>query len=59
MNKFQIWYTKYYNEITWFIIGVCFMSCLDNLAIHNYSGAAIDAFFVVINYKLWGRIWNE
>jgi hypothetical protein len=56
MNKFQIWYTKYYNEITWFIIGVCFMSCLDNLAIHNYGGAAIDAFFVVVNYKLWGRI---
>jgi hypothetical protein len=55
MNKFQIWYTKYNSEITWFIIGVCWMSCINNLALGHYNGAAIDAFFAVVNYMFWRR----
>lgn len=55
MNKFQLWYTQYSNEITWFIIGVCAMSCIVNLSLGRYSSAAVDAFFVVVNYIFWKR----
>jgi hypothetical protein len=31
------------------------MSCIANLSLRNYGNAALDAFFVVVNYMFWSR----
>lgn len=50
MNKFRQWYMNNHVEITWFIIGLCFMSGLVNLAANNYTSAAINFGIAFLNY---------
>lgn len=50
MSKFRYWYLSHATEITWFVIGVCFMAGLDSLARGNYGNAAINFGIAYLNY---------
>lgn len=50
MNKVRQWYLTYYNEITWFLIGVLFSNGLDSLAKHDYTNAGISFALAYVNY---------
>jgi hypothetical protein len=52
MNKFVQWYTKYSNEITWFIIGMCTVTGLTSLARGDYSGATLNLGIAFLNYMM-------
>lgn len=52
MNKFKQWYVANQDAITWFIIGVMFVNCIDALASRSYMWAAFDAAMIYGNYKL-------
>jgi hypothetical protein len=52
MNKFVQWYTKYSNEITWFVIGMCTITGLTALAREDYSSAFINLGIAYLNYVL-------
>jgi hypothetical protein len=52
MNKFKQWYVKNQDAITWFIIGVLVVNCIDALASRNYIWAAVDAAIIYVNFKL-------
>lgn len=52
MSNFRNWYVRNQDAITWFIIGVCFMSGLSSLAVGNYTGAAINFGIAFLNYIL-------
>ena len=52
MNSFKRWYVYNQDAITWFIIGVLFVNCIDALANRSYMWAAFDAAMLYINYKL-------
>jgi hypothetical protein len=52
MNSIKRWYVNNQDAITWFIIGVLVVSCLDNLGRRDYIWAAFDAAIVYVNYKL-------
>lgn len=55
MSKFKDWYSLYYDEITWFIIGWLSFAFLDNLLRGQYVWALLDAVFIYGNYKLSQR----
>ncbi len=52
MNRFRDWYLDNAVEITWFVIGVCFMSGLDALIRENYAGAALNFGIALLNYSV-------
>jgi hypothetical protein len=52
MNSFREWYTKYSQEITWFLIGILSMDLLNSLAVQNYGGAGLSALLIFLNYML-------
>ena len=51
MGQFRNWYVRNQDAITWFLIGLLFMSCIDNLSRGSYGWAAFDAIIVYVNYK--------
>lgn len=52
MNKFREWYVNNQDAITWFIIGVLFINCIDAIDNKSYIWAAVDATLLYVNYKL-------
>lgn len=55
MDKFIEWYRDYYAEITWFIIGVLFVNCMESLAKEDFASALLDAVLIYANYYFWSR----
>lgn len=52
MNKFRDWYIRNSVEITWFVIGLCFMAGLNSLARGDHTSAAINFGIAFVNYIL-------
>jgi hypothetical protein len=52
MNGFVRWYQRYYNEITWFIIGWLALDMVHEFSHGNWAGVAFDAVLIALNYKL-------
>lgn len=49
MNAFRLWYTKYYVEITWFIIGWLGLAALYDFSRGDWIGLLIDLALIVVN----------
>ena len=49
------WMMRYSKEISWFVIGLCTLSTVTNLAAGNYGWAAFNAFLAVVNFYMVRR----
>jgi hypothetical protein len=52
MTKFQDWYVRNQDAITWFIIGWLTFAMLDNVVKQQYIWALVQAVLIWVNYKL-------
>jgi hypothetical protein len=52
MNKIVQWYSKYRDEITWFIIGMCTITGVMSITAGNYISGAINLGVAYLNYVL-------
>ena len=52
MSNFRNWYDRNQDAITWFIVGWCSFSALDNLVNGHYIWAVVMALLAYVNYKL-------
>ena len=52
MNRFTNWYRKYYNEITWFIVGWLSLDAVYDFSRGNYVGILINAGLIWLNIHL-------
>jgi hypothetical protein len=48
-----MWYLRYQDEISWFVIGFLVEATLDQLCKGNYTSAAIDGVLAYFNYFMW------
>jgi hypothetical protein len=51
-NEITRWWTRNHLEFTWFLIGFLTFGFFLDLAESDWSGAALNAFFIWVNYKL-------
>jgi hypothetical protein len=50
--NFRDWYVRNQDAITWFLIGILSLNCLNNLYKGDYIWAAIDVAIIYVNFKL-------
>ena len=55
MNAFRQWYTKYYTEITWFVIGWLGLAAVYDISHGNWPGLAFDLVLIAINVVFWKK----
>ena len=53
LNKIRMWYSKYQDEITWFIVGLLFANTLQHLSEGKLLWALWDVVIGAINVYLW------
>ena len=51
LEKFRIWYTTYYTEITWFLVGWLLADGFHFLAVGQYGYALFD--FILAGFNIW------
>lgn len=50
MNSIMNWYTRNYEQITWFIIGWMALATIDEFSKGNLTQAGINLFLLAVNY---------
>lgn len=55
LNKIRRWLYENDRQLTWFFIGLFAMCFIIDIGKQNYSGAALDAIIIAINYILRPR----
>lgn len=55
IDKFRQWYTKYYTEITWFIIGWVGLAALYDFSRGDWLGLLLDLAIIAANIAFWKK----
>lgn len=55
MNSIARWYSRYYTEITWFLIGWLSMCALVDFSNGDWLGVLFNLALVALNYFLYKR----
>ena len=55
MNAFRLWYTKYYTEITWFIIGWLGLAAAYDFSRGDWVGLSLDLILIAVNIAFWKK----
>lgn len=55
MNKIMSWYSRYYLEISWFIIGWLVMNTVTDFGRGDWPAVALDLLLIFINYMFARR----
>jgi hypothetical protein len=55
LQGFSEWHNKYIKEITWFFIGMFFVTMLADARKGDYVWMVIDAVIILVNYFTWAN----